>query len=131
MSQEKEKTVKNRKRKKQIIIRFSDDEHAIFLQKMLDAGFSSQSDFIRKSVLGYAKHKQEKEHQKRKDVVKLVNQIAWIGNNLNQSARALNILKNKDDTDKKNLAQIAFNLDIIAKEFVILNEHIEQEKKQE
>lgn len=121
----------NRKRKKQIIVRFSDDEHIIFLQKMLEAGFGSQSDFIRKSVLGYAKDKHEKEHQKRKDIVKFVNQIAWVGNNLNQSARALNILKNKDDIDQKKLAQIALSLDVIAKEFIILNEHIEQEKEKE
>lgn len=126
--------VVNRKRNKQIIVRFSDDEHVLFLQKMLEAGFSKQSDFIRKSVLGYADYKHEKEHQKRKDVVKFVNQISWIGNNLNQSARALNILKNKDDIDdiyEKTLAQIALSLDVIAKEFIILNEHIEQEKEKE
>lgn len=123
--------VDNRKRKKQIIIRFSDDEHVLFLQKMLDAGFGSQSDFIRKSVLGYAKNKHEKENQKRKDIIKFVNQISWLGNNLNQLAKALNILKNRDDIDPKIIAKIAFNLEIIAKEFIILNEHIEQEKEKE
>lgn len=121
--------VGNRKRKKQIIIRFSDDEHVLFLQKMLDAGFGSQSDFIRKSVLGYAKNKNETKHKKQKDIVKFVNQISWLGNNLNQLAKALNILKNRDEIDPKIIAKIAFNLEIIAKEFIILNEHIEREKE--
>lgn len=63
---------------------------------------------------------------------KYLSQIAWIGNNFNQTARALNVLKNKDFNGKsieclEQLTEICLRLSVLQDEFKYLNDTLNKE----
>lgn len=91
---------------------------------MEQIGAVQKASFVRDLVL-----KTKLPKPKNKINERYINQLAWIGNNLNQSAKALNIIKKQDQkrADDYNLASIALALDNIQKEFVVLREIIEQD----
>lgn len=65
---------------------------------------------------------------------KYLNQLSWIGNNINQIAKALNTANNSGDFDKKdklNLLEINLNLAQIHQDLAVLKEAILAEKEGE
>lgn len=104
-----------------VTIRLNSVEYAQLLDMMVSENESRMGYFVRNIIFDYKPPKRKKINEK------YLNQLAWIGNNLNQSAKALNIIKNQDGIDRETLANIAISLDNIQREIVILNENIEQD----
>lgn len=70
----------------------------------------------------------------RKIYAKYINQLSWIGNNINQIARALNLIKNNTESSKKidlitEMVGINLTLNDIKKEIVLLENLIKKDSE--
>jgi hypothetical protein len=95
----------NRKRKKQILMRLTDEEYEILLQRMCDAGIQNQEAYLRQMALtGYILKMNMSEVR---ETVRLISNIA---NNINQVAKRANEVRSIYASDMIKMYEEVRNL---------------------
>lgn len=112
------------KRVGRIMVYLTESEYASIVQKSQKIGVAPAV-FVRHCALGTTPSPQEKIQS---HTPKYNNQLAWIGNNLNQIAKAVNTLKATGNDDKIKLAELNITLHSIYSELQFLAKIIEQEQ---
>lgn len=112
------------KRIGRVMVYLTENEYTTIVQKYQKLGVAPAV-FVRHCALGTTPSPQEKIQS---HTPKYNNQLAWIGNNLNQIAKVLNTLKASGTPEKISLAELNITLHEIHNELSLLANLIRQEQ---